>query len=333
MTNSLLKGAAGRGPLSKAALGKGDLGKGVLASNFPTAKTLMPSGKFEQPWVKQLKFINSDIYKLSGMGQGNLTAFNLVLAKNADFGFNKTAAKWASQFATQQNSWLKTIGPKLATLKLKIYPANLQEIEGLRLVEVEEVVMLDGIALYAVPRTEIAEKLVRADSTSARREILGRRWKAIAVDCRTALAGCTSASMANYVSFTVDALDALDGGHSRAAQALAASVLDTVVNGHFGNERFKLTPNKKTITPAEYDEFTVCKFIALAPLWQAYQKFRVEDGDPIPHTFSRHASVHGVSSRQFSRRNAVQALLFVSSLLLFLDEEAVAADIAASGVA
>jgi len=57
-------------------------------------------------------------------------------------------------------------------------------------------------------------------------------------------------------------------------------------------------------------------------LWQAYQKYKTEDGDPIPTTFSRHASVHGVSAKQFSRRNAVQAVLFLSSLLVFLDEEA-----------
>jgi len=55
---------------------------------------------------------------------------------------------------------------------------------------------------------------------------------------------------------------------------------------------------------------------------QAYQKYKTEDGDAIPTTFSRHATVHGVSQRQFPRRNAVQAVLFVSSLLVFLDEEA-----------
>jgi hypothetical protein len=114
-----------------------------------------------------------------------------LLAKNLDFGFNKTAAKLAAQFAAQQSSWLKTIGPTLATLKSSFYPDNLQAIEDLEFEEVEEVVMLDGIALYGAPRTEIAEKLIRAETTSARRDILGRRWKAISADCRTAVEGCT----------------------------------------------------------------------------------------------------------------------------------------------
>lgn len=147
-------------------------------------------------------------------------------------------------------------------LTFTIYPANLQAIEGLEF----QVVMLDGIALYGIPRTTaIAQSLIEADSTSARREILGRRWKAISADCRSALDDCESASVASYVPFALAALDALDGGNPQAAQALAASVLDTVVNGYFGNKRYDLTPNKRTTTTAEYENFTVREFIAFAP--------------------------------------------------------------------
>jgi hypothetical protein len=298
---------------------KGVLGKGLPAS---TLQQLLPKIAVEPSWMKQMKLINSDIYKMSGLGQSNLTKFSSLLAKNADFGFDKTAAKLVEQFAAEQTSWLKTIGPLLARIKTSFYPTNLEAIEDLEFEEVEAVVMLDGIALYGVPRTEIAEKLVRAASTAERRTILGRRWKAISSDCRAALEGCTSATVAPYVKFGLRALDALEGEHVEAAQTLAASILDTVVNGYFGKQRYDLTPNRRTTTAAEYEKFTLKEFIAFAPLWQAYQKYKTEDGDPIPTTFSRHASVHGVSAKQFSRRNAVQAVLFLSSLLVFLDEEA-----------
>jgi hypothetical protein len=43
----------------------------------------------------------------------------------------------------------------------------------------------------------------------------------------------------------------------------------------------------------------------------------------IPATFSRNATAHTVSSRQFNRRNAVQGLLFACSLLYFFNEQAV----------
>jgi hypothetical protein len=330
LPDSVLKGVVGKGILDTGILGKAAHTKGLVGPVMPstTLAKLMPSLASEPPWAKQLKFINSDIYKRSGLGQSNLTALNSVLAKNADFGFNATAAKLAAQFAGQQNAWLNAIGPRLAKLTFRIYPANLQAIEGLELEVVEQVVMLDGIALYGIPRTTIAQALIEADSTAARRAILGRRWKAISADCRSAMEKCQSASVASYAAFALAALDALDGGNPQAAQALAASVLDTVVNGYFGSKRYSLTPNQKTRTAAEYDNFTVREFIAFAPLWQAYQKYRAEDGDPIPHTFSRHASVHGVSSRQFSRRNAVQALMFVCGLLLFLEVESSQAAVA-----
>jgi hypothetical protein len=310
LPNWVLKG--GRGP---------DFTSSALSS-------LMPALSIEPSWMKQMKLINSDVYKLSGLGQSNLTTLSSILTKNLDFGFEKTAAKLAAQFATQQTSWLNTIGPLLARLNTSFYPSNLQDIEDLEFEEVEAVVMLDGIALYGLPRQELTEKLIRAETTAARRAILGRRWRAISADCRAAVDACNSSTVAPYVSFAVAALDALDGEHTEAAQALAASLLDTVVNGYFGKQRFDLTPNRKTTTPAEYEKFTLREFIVFAPIWQAYQKYKTEDGDPIPNTFSRHASVHGVSARQFSRRNAVQAVLFVSSLLLFLDEEALALEAA-----
>jgi len=304
--------------------------KGVLGKSFTSSalSSVMSALSIEPSWMKQMKLINSDVYKLSGLGQSNLTALSSILTKNLDFGFEKTAAKLAAQFATQQTSWLKTIGPLLEKLNTSFYPSNLQDIEDLEFEEVEAVVMLDGIALYGVPRQELAEKLIRAETTAARRAILGRRWKAISADCRAAVDACSSSTVAPYVSFAVAALDALDGEHTEAAQALAASLLDTVVNGYFGKQRYDLTPNGKTTTTAEYEKFTLREFIAFAPLWQAYQKYKTEDGDPIPNTFSRHASVHGVSARQFSRRNAVQAVLFVSSLMVFLDEEASALEAA-----
>lgn len=59
-------------------------------------------------------------------------------------------------------------------------------------------------------------------------------------------------------------------------------------------------------------------------MWQTYQKFFVEDGDVVPNTFSRNATVHTVNRRQYNRRNAVQALMFACSLLCRLDEEAAA---------
>ncbi|HYF71838.1 MAG TPA: hypothetical protein VD864_03400, partial [Nocardioides sp.] len=131
----------------------------------------------------------------------------------------------------------------------------------------------------------------------------------------------------SYVPFAVATVDALDAGHTEAAQALAGSVVDAILGSYFGTERYKYTPDKKgKRTKDAYDEFSVRQFIAFAPVWQTYQQFFVTDGDKVPTTFSRNATAHTVSRRQFNRRNAVQGLMVACSLLYRLDEEAVALD-------
>ncbi len=275
-------------------------------------------------WQKQIATsINSDIFKSAALAQSNLNKFSGQLYKNVDFGLSDSFAKLAQTVAAQQSAWIETLGPSLERLKLSFYPPNLQPIEGLRWEAVESVVMVDGIALYGVPRTAIAEALIRADTAAKRRDILGRRWKAISADCRAVVEGCETDAVAPYVPMALRALDALEAGHTEAAQALIASLLDSMVNTYFGADRYLYTPDKRgKRTTAAYDEFTAHEYIALAPAWQAWQKFFPNEGLPVPHTFSRNATAHTVSTKQYTRRNAVQSLMIVSSLIYFFNGEA-----------
>ena len=275
-------------------------------------------------WQKQIATsINSDIFKSAALAQSNLNKISGQLYKNVDFGLSDSFAKLAQQVAAQQTAWMKTLGPSMERLKLSFYPPNLRPIEGLRWEDVESVVMVDGIAMYGVPRTSIAEALIRADSAAKRRDILGRRWKAISADCRDALEACETEAIAPYLPMALRALDALEAGHTEAAQALAGSLLDSMVNTYFGADRYLYTPDKRgKRTNAAYDEFTAHEYIALAPIWQAWQKFFPDEGLPVPHTFSRNATAHTVSTKQYTRRNAVQSLMIVSSLIHFFNAEA-----------
>lgn len=279
-------------------------------------------------WQKEFAVINSDIFKSQALAQSNLNLIASQLTQNIDFGISESVAKIAAQFAAQQASWLKTIGPALASLKFAIYPPNLRPIENLKFEEVEQVVMVDGIPLYGVPRTSTAEALIRADGASKRRDILGRRWQAISADCREAVMGCSSEAVASYVPFAAAALDALDAGHTEAAQALAGSLVDAILTVYFGKDRYQFTPDKKgKRTTDSYNEFSVRQFIAFAPMWQTYQQFWVVDGDPVPTTFSRNATAHTVSRKQFNRRNAVQGLMVACSLIYRFDEETAGGEI------
>ena len=117
----------------------------------------------------------------------------------------------------------------------------------------------------------------------------------ISADCRNAAEGCTS-GRCSYVPFAEAAVDALDAGHTEAAQALAGSLVDAILSSYFGKDRNKYTPDKTgKRTKDAYDEFSVRQFIAFAPMWQTYQQFFVTDGDKVPTTFSRNATAHTVS--------------------------------------
>ena len=125
------------------------------------------------------------------------------------------------------------------------------------------------------------------------------------------------------MAFATASLDALDAGHTEAAQALAGSLIDSLVTTYFGKDKLRFRPDKKgKRTKDAYNEFTVHEFVALAPMWQVYQQFWVDEGDTVPTTFNRNATAHTVSRRQFSRRNAVQAVMFACSLLYYLNRQA-----------
>ena len=270
--------------------------------------------------------ISSDVLENSAPALASLAQMAEELTKNIDFSGIASSldivAKVRSTFVLQQSALLKNIWPAMAAMRTGFYPANLRAIEDLKLEHVINVAMVDGIPIYGLPRASTADALIRADSLSRRREILGRRWKTISADCREAVRGCSSDTVTAYVPFAIAALDALDQGHNAAAQALANSIIDMAITNHFGDDRYKYTPSKKTQTNDAYDEFTVREYIAFAPMWQAYQQYRVGNGDKIPARFNRHATAHSVSARQYNKRNAVQGLMFACSLLYRLSEEA-----------
>lgn len=308
--------------LSESTLKSISVASSLATQHSKLLDSLKPVLAAQDSWKKQFGLINSDLLQVNTSNQVQFAKLSAQLTKNLDFGFSDSLSKITERFAAQQASWLKTLGPTLANLKASFYPPNLRGIEDLYFENVEKVVMMDGIALYGVPRTAIAEALIRAGTAAQRRQVLGRKWKAISEDCRVAVLGCQSEPLAPYAPIAVAALDALDGGHTAASQALVGSLIDSLLTAYFGQGRANFTPNRKgTRTTSAYEEFPVRQFIAFAPMWQAYQQFWVEDGDRVPTTFSRNATAHTVSSRQFSRRNAVQGLLFACSLLYFFNEQ------------
>lgn len=264
--------------------------------------------------------LNSDLLKGARHPDLRMALLSQQLAKNVDFGLGPRFAELVKRFGVSQASWISRTTPLLEGLDLNIYPDNLAEIDELMIREVRPVVMLDGIALYGIPRPSVAEAIIRADDTASRRRIIGSRWKAIVVDCRAALKDCDAKSLKQEIGHTLAAIDALEDGHPQAAQALLGTVIDTLVTSYFGEKRRLFTPGRTKTTDA-YKRMHMREFIAFAPIWQAYQPFWASQKDRVPTTFSRHATAHTASKKQYSRINTVQGLMIACGILLFLDEQ------------
>lgn len=107
-------------------------------------------------------------------------------------------------------------------------------------------------------------------------------------------------------------------GHTRSAQAMFTVTLDTLIYRFYPETmtRKAITNRKKGAgVPATIEEMGVREALVWLPIWNAHEQIWKDKGDKVPHYYSRHASVHGVSSRQFNKRNCVQVLMLVTSLI------------------
>lgn len=236
------------------------------------------------------------------------------------------------------NNWVQEQGRIAEVMKgfgealFRGFPANLRNLPEGGLEQVSHIVCNDGIALYGAPRKEIVIELLAAPNQESRRMILGDRATEISLDCRALLETCSSEWSRPMTTFALEALDSFDAGHAASAQALAASIIDTLLRAFFGEKRSHYMPSGAAATnPRSIEILDTLPFrehFAVSPIWQAHQQFWVEKGDAIPETFNRHASAHAVSNEQYTLINAVQGLLFSSTLLWFLDQEMVRGEMA-----
>jgi hypothetical protein len=189
-------------------------------------------------------------------------------------------------------------------------------------VELLETILLDeGIPLAWVPSQEILSAMLDAPDGVARRRIIGSRWRRVVSDCEASLAEVSSQDLQPYCVFASNIVRALRDGHQAAAQALAANLLDSIIR-----QNVDLTL-KKTVTATgnkririDLDDYQMKASFTMAPIWRAYEEYWESKGDPIQRVFGRHPSAHAVSRIQYSRVNAVIALMLVTSLLKLLDD-------------
>ncbi|MGQ4536386.1 hypothetical protein ACUH89_06040 [Dermabacteraceae bacterium P13264] len=207
----------------------------------------------------------------------------------------------------------------------RLLPINLQDVPAGSMKQIFRITHEYGIALYGAPKKEIVTALLAAPDQETCRRILNDRATDISHDCRALLNTCSSEWSSYMLPFAIEALTCFDSGYSAGAQALAASIIDTLLRDLHGEKRINYTPSPETSpTPRTVEslkKLPTCEALATLPIWHAYQPFRVENKDSIPETFNRHASAHSVSIEQYAYINAVQSILYSSTLLWFMDQE------------
>ncbi|WP_404439048.1 hypothetical protein LG322_06725 [Microbacterium aerolatum] len=176
----------------------------------------------------------------------------------------------------------------------------------------------EGLPLAWVVPSDDIQRLLAADSGSHRRRILWQRRAPILTACERELGRLQMAGSEYFAERIREAAAALDSAHPAAAQALAVNVADTL--GRHYLPRFKHHSSKNG-RPSTFDPELLASALVLGALWANYRSY--EGGKaPIPRELSRHATAHDVSKRQYSKINALIAVMLATSLLCWLDRRA-----------
>lgn len=169
--------------------------------------------------------------------------------------------------------------------------------------------------LVWVPRASVIKELLGADVES-RGEVLLANADQIIQDARSVLETVESPELQDVREATCEVADSLQRGFNRAAQALAASCLTDLIQIKYGMTFLDVKDHVEGADLLEVAWIHFQRFVVLSLVAAALQTYRTDQGDPIPATFSRHASAHTVSGDQYQRENAVAGLMLVTAFLM-----------------
>ena len=196
-----------------------------------------------------------------------------------------------------------------------------------------------GIPVVWVPSTEVLVEITAADP-SDRIGILVSHRDEVLTHCEVLLAQCCDPELQESRTLTGRALDALRTGHHEAAMALAVAVAESLAfwvseiraarfdshdecgmhdaqRGKHRDLARRYRRAKELLDQMESDgresRFDVIRRALLAPIPSFFTKFH--DGDPVPATVSRHATVHRPTVEHLSPANALLSVMLCTSYL------------------
>lgn len=296
-----------------------DLQATMLPNVSAIAQALLPTHKVGLDLAKSLQ-VNIPKFKvdLPPLGLDYTRLFgpalnieNLGISKLID----ASSAKIFDQIYSSQRSHFEGIFENFSRFIDGMLPPNWR---GVRKMDQLETILLDeGLALAWIPPADILTALLDASSKQERRRILGRRWKRVVAACRISIESANSTDFAPYRQFGLSVIKMLEEGHPEGAQALAANLLDTMLRDTLdGPSRREVTDQRNRLS---IEDLPMRAAMVFGGIWGSHTEFWQSRGDVIPREFTRHGSAHAVSRRQYSRINAVIALMHVTAYIMLLD--------------
>lgn len=208
-------------------------------------------------------------------------------------------------------------------LNRNLLPPNLREAsDEIQFGNVLEFLQEEAIPLYLVPRAQTALRFLRATDRPARRKILNECYDSLIDDCEAVLQQANRPGVQSEVEFALNGVAALRDGHTRAAQALFTLIFDTLISRFFPDQNVRKNVTNRKVDADIPDLINGMGFRDVSvwlPVWNAHGRFFPNRGIPVPWEYSRHATVHKVSRKQYSRRNTIQVLMLVTSLIGYAD--------------
>lgn len=199
----------------------------------------------------------------------------------------------------------------------RAYPPN-WDVDGVRLRSIRPIVAEDGIPIVWIPRGRIVTELMAANNRDERLQILSSHEAEIISDCAACLEECSAPELADAVALAKRAVAAYGSGLFEPGQALAVVIAENIITDHVagGPGRGSYEKAKRV---AEFSGSIMLaelrRAAAIAPIVRFYTEWYKSSGQPPPSELSRHVSIHEPNLQQYTRSNAVLAMMLAVSLL------------------
>jgi hypothetical protein len=214
-------------------------------------------------------------------------------------------------------------------------PKNWQG-SGLTPEQILPVAIEGGIPVAGVPPARVLKELVAAKPDDRIRVLMANESE-IVIQCQDLLGECHDPWLFEGRTLVQRALDAYKASFHEAAMALAVAVGEElalwaseprvkVFISEEDREQWERERKGQTFGLAKLElagmgpvrtlkRFEVLRSALIGPIPKFFTPFYNKDGEPIPNTVSRHATVHKPTVAHFSRENALLALMLCVSIL------------------